>query len=81
LDTDGLLTLWEEGDVIGVYAPGSNNVSYTLTSGAGTPFGVFLGPLVYCTTGMQQSLPVLKVGIFRVMMSGWKLLLFLEGII
>jgi len=43
LDTDGLLTLWEEGDAIGVYGNGSSNVSLTLTSGAGTPFGVFKG--------------------------------------
>jgi uncharacterized protein (TIGR02145 family) len=43
LDTDGLLTLWEEGDTIGVYGNGSSNVSLTLTSGAGTPFGVFRG--------------------------------------
>ncbi len=44
LDEDGLLTLWEEGDAIGVYGNGSSNVSLTLTSGAGTPFGVFKGP-------------------------------------
>ena len=43
LDTDGLLTLWEEGDAIGVYGNGSSNVSLTLTTGAGTPFGVFRG--------------------------------------
>jgi len=43
LDTDGLLTLWEEGDAIGVYGNGSSNVSLTLISGAGTPFGVFKG--------------------------------------
>jgi hypothetical protein len=43
LDEDGLLTLWEEGDAIGVYGNGSSNVSLTLTSGAGTPFGVFKG--------------------------------------
>ncbi len=44
LDTDGLLTLWEEGDAIGVYGNNSANISLTLTSGAGTPFGVFRGP-------------------------------------
>ena len=43
LDTDGLLTLWEEGDAIGVYGSGSSNISLTLTSGAGTPFGIFKG--------------------------------------
>ena len=43
LDEDGLLTLWEEGDAIGVYGNGSSNVSLTLTSGAGTPFGIFKG--------------------------------------
>ncbi len=43
LDTDGLLTLWEEGDAIGVYGNGSSNVSLTLTSGARTPFGIFKG--------------------------------------
>ncbi|MDD4032490.1 MAG: fimbrillin family protein [Bacteroidales bacterium] len=43
LDSDGLLTLWEEGDAIGVYGNGQSNVSLTLTSGAGTPFGVFSG--------------------------------------
>ncbi|MFA5228974.1 MAG: FISUMP domain-containing protein [Candidatus Paceibacterota bacterium] len=43
LDTDGLLTLWEEGDAIGVYGTGSSNVPMTLISGAGTNFGVFRG--------------------------------------
>ncbi len=43
LDTDGLLTLWEEGDAIGVYGSGSPNISLTLTSGASTPFGIFKG--------------------------------------
>ncbi|NLA15653.1 MAG: hypothetical protein GX877_03845 [Bacteroidales bacterium] len=43
LDTDGLLTLWEEGDTIGVYSNSSSNIPMILISGTGTNYGIFRG--------------------------------------
>ena len=43
LHEDGLLTTWESGDAIGVFGNNASNVRYTLSSGAGTPFGLFRG--------------------------------------
>lgn len=46
LHSDGLLTLWNVGDAIGLYGSNASNVRFNLSSGADTPFGTFNGPQI-----------------------------------
>jgi hypothetical protein len=44
LHNDGLLTLWNTDDSIGVFGSKASNIRFNLSSGADTPLGIFNGP-------------------------------------